>query len=276
MEQNTTTGAIVVKIYYNNDAQALIDLPPSKPKNLRVVKDFFGADTGVFGGGDPGTFHPKITWDKNIEPDFYTTSYLSNPSEIQPMYELFRGYSTNCDAQPEYTLIASLPHTDTIYVDSSTVLYDPDHTTVTHCTSDYLTYSYKILAKDTRGSRSLKSERGLVSGYSMNCSLEDDNPSSNNGILNSDILPTEYSLKQNYPNPFNPTTNIQYDLPLDNFVSIKIFDITGREITTLVNEFKTAGRYSVGFNGANLSSGIYYYKLEAENFSQVRKVLLIK
>lgn len=270
-----TSGAINLKIFYNNDS-ALILLPPSKPKNVKVFKDFFGADTGIYGGGDPGTFHPKITWDRNIEPDFNTMSYLSNPLEIQPMYELFRGYSTDCDAQPTYTLVTTIPHTDTVFVDSSVVLYDPEHATIANCPSDYLTYSYKILAKDTRGNRSLKSERGLVSGYSMTCSLEDDRPMSNNGNLYSDILPTEFSLKQNYPNPFNPNTNIQYDLPSDNVVSIKIFDVMGREITVLVNEYKPAGRYSIGFNGANLSSGIYYYKIEAGNFTQVKKMLLLK
>lgn len=99
LQSQDISGAINLKIYYN-DAQALIDLPPSKPKNLRVVKDFFGADTGVFGGGDPGTFHPKITWNKNIEPDFNTTSYLSNPEEVEPKYHLYRGYNTDCESEP--------------------------------------------------------------------------------------------------------------------------------------------------------------------------------
>ncbi|HMS33763.1 MAG TPA: T9SS type A sorting domain-containing protein [Ignavibacteria bacterium] len=67
-----------------------------------------------------------------------------------------------------------------------------------------------------------------------------------------------------------------YDSETEILSSQKIFDVMGREISALVNEFKTAGRYSVGFNGSNLSSGIYYYKIEAGNFSQVRKMLLIK
>ena len=276
MEQNSTTGAIVVKIYYNNNAQALIDLPPSKPKNLRVVKDFFGADTGVFGGGDPGTFHPKITWDRYIEPDFYTNSYLSNPSEVQPVYEIYRGYSADCNVQPEYTLVASLPHTDTLYVDSSVTLYDPDHTTVAHCASDFLTYSYKILAKDTRGYRSLKSERGIVSGYSMDCSPEDDNQVSNNGNQNLNNPTAEFSLKQNYPNPFNPSTHLEFGISDLGFVSLKVYDITGKELKTLVNEIKPAGNYSIEFNGSNLPSGVYYYKIESGNFMQVRKMILLK
>ncbi|MFZ1320157.1 MAG: T9SS type A sorting domain-containing protein [Ignavibacteria bacterium] len=88
-------------------------------------------------------------------------------------------------------------------------------------------------------------------------------------------LPKEYSLS-NYPNPFNPTTTIKFDLPKDVLVSIKIFDMLGREIRTLVNDYKTAGSYTISFNGADLSSGIYYYKIKAGDFEQVRKMMLLK
>ncbi|MEO6694496.1 MAG: YCF48-related protein [Ignavibacteria bacterium] len=97
------------------------------------------------------------------------------------------------------------------------------------------------------------------------------------------IGPDNYKLYQNYPNPFNPNTNIQYDLPIDNFVSIKVYDLIGKEVLTLVNEFKQAGSYIVSFNVSNLSTGIYYYhmvvhsdKIKAGNFEQVRKMILIK
>ena len=90
----------------------------------------------------------------------------------------------------------------------------------------------------------------------------------------------ELTLHQNFPNPFNPTTNIQFDLPEDNFVTIKVYDITGKEIYTLVSEFKQAGRYIVSFNGSSakggLASGIYYYRIKAENFEQVQKMMMIK
>ncbi|HMQ70631.1 MAG TPA: T9SS type A sorting domain-containing protein [Ignavibacteria bacterium] len=89
-------------------------------------------------------------------------------------------------------------------------------------------------------------------------------------------MPTEYSLNQNYPNPFNPVTKIKYDLPFEGNVSIKIFDISGRLIKTLINENKVAGRYEVDFHGENLSSGVYYYKIESGDFSQVRKMILLK
>jgi hypothetical protein len=85
-----------------------------------------------------------------------------------------------------------------------------------------------------------------------------------------------YSLEQNYPNPFNPETKISFDIPIQGFVSLKIFDALGREVNTLVNEVKVPGSYSVDFNGTNLPSGIYFYKLQTENYSETKKMLLIK
>jgi len=87
---------------------------------------------------------------------------------------------------------------------------------------------------------------------------------------------TNYSLSQNYPNPFNPSTTISYEIPKTTNVSIKVYNILGKEIATLVNEKQETGIYKVEFNGSNLSSGIYYYKLETEGFSQVKKMTLIK
>ncbi len=89
-------------------------------------------------------------------------------------------------------------------------------------------------------------------------------------------VPAEYRLSQNYPNPFNPVTNIDYDLPKNSLVKITIYDMTGREVAVPVNEFKTAGRYSVSFNAMKLASGIYYYKIQSGDFSAVKKMTLLK
>lgn len=88
--------------------------------------------------------------------------------------------------------------------------------------------------------------------------------------------PTNYSLEQNYPNPFNPTTRISYTLPEASFVSLKVYDMLGREIATLVNETKSAGKYEVEFNGSELPSGIYLCVLNTDNYQSTRKMLLIK
>ncbi len=86
----------------------------------------------------------------------------------------------------------------------------------------------------------------------------------------------QYKLEQNYPNPFNPSTIISYSIEKDEFVTLKIFDILGREVGTLVNEFKKAGNHSVEFNAQNLQSGIYLYTLTAGKFKASRKLILIK
>jgi hypothetical protein len=90
------------------------------------------------------------------------------------------------------------------------------------------------------------------------------------------IIPEEMVLGQNYPNPFNPVTTIEYSLPASNFVSIKVYDILGREIETLINEEKLPGNYKVEFNGESLASGIYFYTMQAGSFSMTRKLILLK
>ncbi len=85
-----------------------------------------------------------------------------------------------------------------------------------------------------------------------------------------------FILYQNYPNPFNPTTTINYQIPKYGMVTIKIYDILGREIKTLVNEYKPAGRYNITFNASNLASGVYFYRLQAGEFTETKKLLLLK
>ena len=89
-------------------------------------------------------------------------------------------------------------------------------------------------------------------------------------------IPNYYSLNQNYPNPFNPTTTIKYGIPKTGNVTLKIYDLLGREVTTLVNEKKDPGVYYIDFDATNLASGIYLYKIESGDFSAVKKMMLIK
>jgi photosystem II stability/assembly factor-like uncharacterized protein len=89
-------------------------------------------------------------------------------------------------------------------------------------------------------------------------------------------IPQQFSLSQNYPNPFNPTTNIKFDIAKSGFVKLTAFDVLGREIQTLVNEQLSPGSYNYDFDAAHLPSGVYYYKLESENFIETKKMVLIK
>ncbi len=94
--------------------------------------------------------------------------------------------------------------------------------------------------------------------------------------VENELTPVAFSLEQNYPNPFNPATMIKFNIPEATNVSLKIYDVLGNEIATLLNEEKNKGSYEVNFNATNLSSGIYFYKLEAGNFVQTRKMILMK
>lgn len=89
-------------------------------------------------------------------------------------------------------------------------------------------------------------------------------------------VPKLFSLSQNYPNPFNPSTVVSYQLPVAGFVQLKVYDVLGNEIETLVNEKQNAGSYSVDFNAASLPSGIYFYKLVTDRFSETKKMILMK
>jgi hypothetical protein len=95
-------------------------------------------------------------------------------------------------------------------------------------------------------------------------------------VNRSTVLPYQYSLSPNYPNPFNPTTVIAYSIPKSGNISLKIYDLLGREVATLVNEIKQAGNYEVKFDGSKLASGIYLYRIQSGNFNYTRKMILIK
>lgn len=89
-------------------------------------------------------------------------------------------------------------------------------------------------------------------------------------------LPNNFRLFQNYPNPFNPNTVIRYEIPNETFVLIKLYDLLGREIKTLVDEDERAGIYSYNFNGSELSSGIYFYRITTGKSSATKQLLLLK
>ena len=88
--------------------------------------------------------------------------------------------------------------------------------------------------------------------------------------------PSEYNLAQNYPNPFNPSTRINYNVGEPGLVQLKVYNVLGVEVATLVNDSKSSGNYSVDFNAANFSSGVYFYSLSVNNFTQTRKMILEK
>jgi len=110
-------------------------------------------------------------------------------------------------------------------------------------------------------------DNGLILKYTIPVSVDDNE---------SDSAPNKFALEQNYPNPFNPTTTIEYSIPESGNVKLEVYNSLGEEVATLVNKFEEAGNYELTFNASKLSSGIYYYRIECENFVQVRKMVLIR
>lgn len=144
---------------------------------------------------------------------------------------------------------------------------------------NYINLQYRSVVGDFYGDGSI----GFVS-YQSDWNFRDDPLyyySLNGVMVNNrqefgEEQPTDFTLNQNYPNPFNPTTIISYQLPESSLVQLNVFDLTGRKVATLVNEQKAAGSYSVNFNAGTLSSGVYFYTIKAGDFTQTRKMLLVK
>ena len=123
-------------------------------------------------------------------------------------------------------------------------------------------------------------DRNLVSGiYTYRLKQIDFNGNYEYHNLNGEVMigtPASYNLSQNYPNPFNPSTTINFDLPKEGFVTLKVYNTSGKEVASLVNETRSAGYHSVSFNASALSSGVYYYRLETNGISKTMKMALIK
>jgi hypothetical protein len=115
-----------------------------------------------------------------------------------------------------------------------------------------------------------------ISGYVINGVVYGDTSMVTGINQISSEIPEDFSLSQNYPNPFNPQTNIKFQIPESGFVKLTIFDALGREIQTIVHRQLSPGIYSVDFNGSNLPSGIYYYRIEAGSYTETKKMVLIK
>ncbi|MGB8294403.1 MAG: T9SS type A sorting domain-containing protein, partial [Polyangia bacterium] len=118
---------------------------------------------------------------------------------------------------------------------------------------------------------------GLMKGYAtVNPTAGLAKASLNELTLGELDVPTSYALDQNYPNPFNPSTTINYQIPKDGLVTLKIYDALGREVKTLLDEYKSTGKYSVQFDASHLASGVYFYSIHASDFVDVKKMMLIK
>jgi hypothetical protein len=155
---------------------------------------------------------------------------------------------------------------------SSIARYDNNFTPTTHFDNDIYTIALYHFNEGT-GDMVYDSSGNNLTGTIFGAAWA-------NGVLSAVpeelINPTEYLLSQNYPNPFNPTTTIQYAVSSRQFVSLKVYDVLGNKIETLMNEEKPVGTYEINWNAIDLPSGVYFYRLQAGDFVQTRKMILLK
>ncbi len=152
-------------------------------------------------------------------------------------------------------LTSSLAQTSTLLITNGTSFFVPNGAEI--C-ADFITVEFG-------GSFVTEDPSGICAGGTVTGDIEE-----------VETVPTEFALYQNYPNPFNPSTLIKYEVPEKSFVSIRVYDLLGEELATLVNEEKSAGSYDVNFDAGQLSSGFYIYTIKAGNFTSTKKMMLMK
>ena len=183
--------------------------------------------------------HPRIQWSKNIDAD------INN-------YRVYRKYGTSA-----WTYLATT--TNLYYVDGTVYINPPG-------SQMGVEVYYKITAKDLGNNESAYSNI-------VHCNV----PGSEIEKRGESVTVDEYSLLQNYPNPFNPSTTISYQLKGNSFVTLKVYDMLGKEVATLVNQYQTDGKYDVEFTATSqLASGMYIYQLTAGDFTSTKKLVLMK
>ena len=190
--------------------------------------------------------HPKITWSACNEADVYSGGSIN----------VYRGYEDGT-GYISYMLAATLSGNSTNWVDNNVTLGN----------KKTIKFYYKICSVDVGTNESPTTTPIMFYGTGPIWKNSEENNTSNI---------TTFSLSQNYPNPFNPSTKISYSIKEEGLVTLKVYDILGKEIATLINENKPAGTYEAEFNASQLPSGMYIYKLQAGSFSDVKKMLLTK
>ena len=268
------------KVDATHTLQSILEAtPPSRPMGLQIDSCF------DYNGGKS----IKLTWVHNMEPDMERIS----GETVLKRYKIWRSVSAGNNFTPPdsylypenvYRHIATVDcdaSTQPFYIENTDSIYSICATVPDGCASycyNIVHIRYRIQAVDVYDDLSTLSDfeqcRGLklVQAGGLPGGEEEDFMHRNTN----EVIPKEFKLSQNYPNPFNPSTNISYDIPKDVFVTIKIYDISGREIKTLVNEYIRAGRYIIGFNASGLSSGIYFCKIIAGNYIETKRMVLIK
>jgi len=197
--------------------------------------------------------HPKLAW------QIYPESDLSS-------HKIYRRFNYQESPSSDWFLVATLGNTVAEWTDN----------TIEVSTNKYLEVrveaEYYVQAVNSANIASLESNHTVANCIDCDVPV----PNKRSGESQALAIPTSFVLEENHPNPFNPTTQIKYGLPEDAQVSLRVYNALGQEIAVLVNELQTAGYKEVSFDAGNLPSGVYFYKLQAGKFTDVKKMVLMK
>jgi len=251
---------------------------------------YCGAVNGrIFRSVNAGLNWSNVT-DSSITPNRYATDITVNPNKSNDIIVTFGGFGTghvfrstnagnnwqnisgNLPDVPHHCVVMDPVYNQNIYVGSDLGVYVTTNSGANW--HEYRTGMPYALAFDVTVVYPNRKLRVATYGNGIYERKLLENPVSVNPVSNENVK--GFSLSQNYPNPFNPSTHLEFGISDMGFVSLKVYDLLGKEVKTLVNEVKPVGIYSIEFDGSDLPSGIYYYKIETGNFTQVRKMILVK
>jgi hypothetical protein len=248
----TACGATLRTYVYevwNDTGSTYYGYYPCMPESVQLTYVVHGiqaipANLSISKGGSGGVLHPLLKWNG------------ISGTEIDG-YKIYRSYS-----EQYLPFLLRATTTDTSYLDNGVVWSD---STSNEGEAWYYVTSYHGTCLESAPS-------SVESVDCIQCPVYEPEKHT----VAADIIPRDYSLRCNFPNPFNPSTTIAYDIPTEAEVTITICDVLGREIITLVHEHKPAGMYTAHWNAANMPSGVYYCRMTAGSFSQMRKLLLLR
>ncbi len=222
-----------------------------------------------------------VSWYSSVDSTGNNIVHISDAWLFTPRF------ATNNDSISFYATGGAQAYTDSIQIWVNTTTNNPEGTRVKIGSIVWPNGSVYGRFQRYRYSLSQFSGQTIAIGFRYYMNLQDANGllvqlddiyvGGSVGIENiSSDIPKSYRLSQNYPNPFNPVTNIAFDIPKSSYAVLRVFDMLGREVAMLINEKLDAGSYRVNFDASNLSSGTYFYSLTTSNFSQTKKLTVIK
>ncbi len=259
---NSGSSTQLYKPFFVNENTGFVSGAPVVLKTTNAGTSWSELDVGVI---------PPVEFFRDIKFTSENTGYLiADIGRVRKTTDGGANWTMLTTGTTEALFSISFPTPDTGYIGG-------DHGIVLKTTNagDSWTIQQTALNEFLYGIAFTSPNEGFACSWSGKI-LKTTNGGTITSITDPNFIAQGYSLNQNYPNPFNPSTNIEFNIPKLSNVSMVVYDFLGREVRSLVSEQLSAGSYSVSFNGADLSSGVYYYKLNTGDFSQTRKMLLIK